>query len=415
MNISRVFILALLSILSVEVAAQSDSILVNGRDTVAYRYTPITSSALQPKPKSRVGERFVKYIIESNIDRSFEKRVDVTFVPAIYYSPSTSAGLAVMAAGLYRLDKSNRNIPASNFSLYATASLTGFYRVGASGNNIFRDDRRRIIYSAEFSSQPTYFWGVGYDAAVTNEALRYLASRCVVDARFLQRVTKGLYVGLGVDYDYHFGRFGGRRYASEAEFLSLLGGERVEYSAAGLSLYVEFDSRDAISNAERGVYVTLQVKSRPKGLNNIGRSLWSGSLVVDYYQRLWKGAVLALDLRGELNSVGTPWVYNATIGGADAMRGYYAGRFNDLCAVTLQAELRQKIYKGLGASAWGGAGNVFSTFRNFSWGQTLPNYGAGLRYELKKGVRFRLDYGFGGRDYRGKLIHGAIFSINEAF
>jgi hypothetical protein len=336
-------------------------------------------------------------------------------VPAIYYSPSTSAGLAVMAAGLYRLDKSNRNIPASNFSLYATASLTGFYRVGASGNNIFRDDRRRIIYSAEFSSQPTYFWGVGYDAAVTNEALRYLASRCVVDARFLQRVTKGLYVGLGVDYSYHFGRFGGRRYASEAEFLSLLGGERVEYSAAGLSLYVEFDSRDAISNAERGVYVALQVKSRPKGLNNIGRSLWSGSLVVDYYQRLWKGAVLALDLRGELNSVGTPWVYNATIGGADAMRGYYAGRFNDLCAVTLQAELRQKIYKGLGASAWGGAGNVFSTFRNFSWGQTLPNYGAGLRYELKKGVRFRLDYGFGGRDYRGKLIHGAIFSINEAF
>ena len=97
------------------------------------------------------------------------------------------------------------------------------------------------------------------------------------------------------------------------------------------------------------------------------------------------------------------------------MRGYYAGRFNDLCAIVLQAELRQKIYKGLGVAAWGGAGNVFSTFRTFDWGQTLPTYGVGLRYEIKRGMNIRFDYGFGDCDSRGELIHGAVFSINEAF
>jgi opacity protein-like surface antigen len=97
------------------------------------------------------------------------------------------------------------------------------------------------------------------------------------------------------------------------------------------------------------------------------------------------------------------------------MRGYYAGRFNDLCAITLQAEIRQRLYKGFGIAAWGGAGNVFSTFKSFDWSETIPTYGLGLRYAIKQSLTLRLDYGFGSRDCRGKLIHGAVFSINEAF
>ena len=404
----------MLTLISVELMAQNDSILVIGRDTVAYRYTPM--DAKNSTQESAAGSRFLRYLAESNIDRSFEQKVDMTFVPALYYSPSTSAGLAVMAAGSYRLDKANRTIPASNFSVYAAASLTGFYRVGVKGNNIFRNDNQRIIYNAEFFSMPTSFWGVGYDAAMTNAKMRYLASRTIVDVRFLQKVTKGLYLGAGADFNYHFGSFGGKRnFVAESDFLARLGGERVAYNATGISIFVEFDTRDVLSNPQRGVYLGVQAKVRPKGMSNIGQTLWSGRLVFDYYQRLWRGAILALDLRSEVNSKHTPWVYNASIGGTSAMRGYYAGRFNDLCAVTLQAELRQKIYKGFGVVAWGGAGNVFRNLRTFEWHHTLPTYGVGLRYELRKGVNLRLDYGFGGRDGRGKIIHGALFSINEAF
>lgn len=408
--------MALLLLLSAEVMAQKDSILVVGRDTVAYRYTPIATPSAKPQKERKGWSKFVQYISDSATDQSFQKRVDMAFVPALYYSPSTSAGLAVMASGMYRLDKQNRTIPASDFSVYATASLTGFYRVGVKGSNIFRNDNQRIIYNAEFFSQPTSFWGVGYDAGMTNSSMRYLASRTIVDVRFLQRVTKGLFVGVGADFNYHFGRFGGKRnFVAESDFLARLGSEGVEYNATGVSLFVEFDTRDVLSNPQRGVYLGVQAKVRPKGMNNIGQTLWSGRLVFDFYQRLWRGAVLALDLRGEINSNGTPWVYNATIGGLQSMRGYYAGRFNNLCAVTVQAELRQNIYKRLGAVAWGGAGNVFRNFRTFAWRETLPTYGVGLRYNVKKSVNIRLDYGFGGCDGRGKLIHGAVFSINEAF
>ena len=412
MKLSRVFIFALLTLTVTEAVAQNDSILVSNKDTVAYRYTPIEN--VTPKPRERKGrEIFMRYFVGGNADESFERKVDMTFVPTIYYSPTTSAGLAFMASGRYRLDKQNRSIPASDFSVYATASLTGFYRVGAMGNNIFRNDNQRVSYNVEFFSMPTKFWGVGYDAAMTNEAINYLASRTLVDARFMQKVAKGFYVGAGADFDYHFGKFGGSKYASESEFVARLNGERVEYSATGISLYASFDTRDAISNPKRGVYVGVQVKVRPKGLNNVGQTLWYGRLSANYYQRLWKGGILAFDLQGELNSKGTPWVYNASLGAA--LRGYYAGRFNDLCAISLQAELRQRIYKRFGAVAWGGAANVFSDFRSFAWSKTLPTYGIGLRYEIMNGVNVRLDYGFGGRDHRGKLIHGAVFSLNEAF
>lgn len=412
MKLIRVFISALLSLAFAEAVAQNDSILVANKDTVAYRYTPIES--FSPKPRERKGrEAFMRYLVGSTTDESFERKVDMTFVPTIYYSPSTSAGLAVMASGRYRLDKQNRNIPASNFSLYATASLTGFYRVGASGNNIFRNDNQRISYSAEFYSMPTEFWGVGYDAAMANSSMRYLASTTYVSARFMQKVVNGLYVGVGADFNYHFGKFGGSKYVSESDFVARLNGERVEYSATGLSLSVSYDTRDAISNPQRGVYVGVQAKVRPKALGNVGQTLWSGRLSANYYQRLWQGAILAFDLYGELNSKGTPWIYNASLG--SQLRGYYAGRFNDLCAISLQAELRQRIYKRFGAVAWGGAANVFSDFRSFAWSETLPTYGIGLRYEIMKGVNVRLDYGFGGRDYNGKLIHGAVFSLNEAF
>ena len=411
----RIAIFAIFALIGSEVVAQNDTILVSNKDSVVYRYTPINIPTSKSSKKSSGWQRFVDYVADGATDQSFERKVDMTFVPSIYYTPSTSAGLLVMAAGRYRLDKQNRDIPASDFSVYATASLTGFYRVGAHGVNIFRNDRQRIIYNAEFFSQPTSFWGVGYDAAMANLSMRYLASRTIVDARFLQRVAKGLFVGVGADFNYHFGRFGGSKYASEEEFAIRLGGESVSYSATGISLFIEFDTRDVISNPQRGLYLGVQAKVRPKGMGNVGETLWHGRLSANYYQKLWKGAVLALDLQGELNSQGTPWVYNASIGGISAMRGYYAGRFNDLCAVTLQAELRQHIYKGFGVAAWGGAGNVFRTFGEFDWHKTLPTYGVGLRYGIRRDMNLRLDYGFGGRDNRGKLIHGAVFSINEAF
>ena len=62
-----------------------------------------------------------------------------------------------------------------------------------------------------------------------------------------------------------------------------------------------------------------------------------------------------------------------------------------------------------GIALWGGAGNVFPKFKYFKWKETLPTYGIGYRWEFKKRVNVRLDYGF------GKGQSAFYFNIDEAF
>ena len=115
------------------------------------------------------------------------------------------------------------------------------------------------------------------------------------------------------------------------------------------------------------------------------------------------------DIFGEFNSSGMPWCMLAELGGGYRMRGYYLGRYIDNNILSCQIEYRQRIWRRIGCAVWGGAGNVFSSFERFRWDQTLPNYGLGLRWEFKRRVNVRIDYGF------GRKTSGLVFNINEAF
>ena len=417
MGLALSFIVAIMQ----DVSAQTDSLLVSGQDTIRYKYTPITLPAqntIVAAPSDSVAtknatkkpnffKRIVNYFAESSKDKSFDKKIDFTFVGGPSYSNSTSLSIGLLAAGLYRIDKVNRNLPASAVSIYATASIIGFYKVGIEGSNIFKDDRDRLMYDIAFSSQPTDFWGLGYHAAVNNPRTSYIANKYQVEIKYLHRLFKNTYAGVKTNFDYIYC---GRKMKTPA----YLEGQKNHYSATGLSIMLEYDSRDFIPNPSRGLYVSFQEMIRPKAMGSIGSTTWTTKVTVDYYHKLWKGAILALDLYGEFNSQTTPWVFYAQMGGSHRMRGYYEGRFSDLSVVMIQAELRQRIWRRIGMTAWGGAGNVFSSFNRFDWGHTMPNYGIGLRWEFKNRVNIRADYGMGGKVH-GKLISGFLFSINEAF
>ena len=196
--------------------------------------------------------------------------------------------------------------------------------------------------------------------------------------------------------------------------LEYLDGRGLGYSATGISLILEYDSRDFIHNSHKGVFASLQAMIRPNALGSIDNTLWRINLNAAYYQPLWSGAVLALDLYGEFNSKDTPWVFYSQMGDRNRMRGYYEGQFMDRNLITAQAELRQKVWRMLGVAVWGGAGNCFHSFDSFLWSHTMPNYGVGLRWEINDRINFRFDYGFGGK-VKGKIINGFVISLNEAF
>lgn len=103
-------------------------------------------------------------------------------------------------------------------------------------------------------------------------------------------------------------------------------------------------------------------------------------------------------------------VNDGFVGQFYSMRGYYEGRYRDKHKMEGQIELRQHIWKRNGIVAWIGAGTVFNKFSALRVNRVLPNYGIGYRWEFKKNVNVRLDYGFGKNGQSGFL-----FNINEAF
>jgi len=411
---------ALLSILPLWATAQTQEQTTTSQgDTIRYTYTPLAhtsapaegassvvkADSVAPK-RSKFAQRFIDFATKSAMDRTFEKKMDFSLVAGPTYSSKTHLSLGVIAAGAYRVNRRDSLTSPSNVTLFATVSVIGYYYFGLAGNTFFERNRHRLDYDIGFKSMPTDFWGFGYHAASTNKKSSYVGKKAFADIRYLYQIFRNTNIGATLNFNY--------TKAKRVKRPEYFGSQRHEYLGLGLGAIVEYDSRDVITNPTRGVYVGANAIIQPKAFGDCGHTLWKVRATVDFYQRLWRDAVLAIDLHGEFNSRHTPWTMYALLGSNYRMRGYYEGRFSDLNMITFQAELRQRVWRRLGVVVWGGAGNVFHSFDTFAWRQTLPNYGLGVRWELKRGMNIRIDYGFGGVVNK-RLINGLVISINEAF
>ncbi|MDE6451448.1 MAG: BamA/TamA family outer membrane protein, partial [Odoribacter sp.] len=188
--------------------------------------------------------------------------------------------------------------------------------------------------------------------------------------------------------------------------ITFLKGEKNNITVQGFGLFVSYDSRDFQPNPLEGTYIKLEQLFFPDFWDNPFKRT---EFNFRQYNKIWQGAILASDLQGTFNYGNPPWSMVALIGGSNRMRGYYEGQYRDSKSIQAQIEIRQHIYNRHGMVLWGGAGNVFPDFRHFRWKEMLPTYGIGYRWEFKKRVNIRLDYGF------GKGQNAFYFNIDEAF
>ena len=422
MRILTLSIAILLCGMSTVRAQRQDLELIRGNDTLAYTYVPFDPSEMErsaaPSESAAVKRgffhRIIDYFDRANEDRTFEKKIDFSIIGGPSYSSTTKLGLGLMAVGLYRTDRTDSLTPPSNVSIFAAGSITGFYSVGIRGNTIFRHDLNRLNYKLQFYSEPSEFWGVGYYAGAHHESDNFLENKASVDLRWTHRIARNLYAGAMVNFAYVTGsKFDDdkRSYLLDPSYpAAAVRYMNTEYVNTGIGLLAEYDTRDFQTNAYRGLYLSLDGTIFPKALNTCGGyTLWRVEFTAASYHRVWRDGIVAVELRGEFNSAHTPWPFMARMGGDIRMRGYYEGRYTDLDMMVAQVELRQRIWRRIGAVVWAGAGNVFPRFSEFRWSQTLPNYGVGLRWEFNNRENIRVDYGFGRR------TSGLVLQINEAF
>lgn len=332
----------------------------------------------------------------------YSKKFDFSIIGGPHYSTDTKLGLGLVAAGLYKTDRNDTILPPSNMSLFGDVSTVGFYMLGVRGLHIFPHDRYRLDYTLYFYSFPCKYWGIGYDKG-NNDANETEMNRWQAQAKasFMFRVAPSTYIGPMLTFDFIEGKD-----IKNPELLE--GMDRITRNT-GVGLTFVYDSRDVTTNPKRGFYVNLSQCFRPKFMGN-DYAFSTTDLRFNAYRRVWKGGIIATDLRSQLNFGNPSWGMMALLGNSYSMRGYYEGRYRDKHKIEAQVELRQHVWKRNSVVAWVGAGTVFNKFSSMRMGHVLPNFGIGYRWEFKKDVNVRLDYGFGKNGQSG-----FIFNINEAF
>ena len=345
--------------------------------------------------------RILDYFNDSNKNKK-HKRFDFSVIGGPHYASNTKFGLGLVAAGLYRTDPNDSILPPSNVSLYGDVSSVGFYMLGVRGNHIAPKGRYRIDYHLYFYSFPSDFWGIGYEMG-DNDANKSDMKRWQAQAEvsFLFRVADNFYIGPMASYDYVIGK--------HIERPELLQGMDQHTWNVGAGVSLVYDNRDNLTNPHRGIFLNINQMFRPGFMGN-DYAFSTTAFRFDAYQRLGKGTVLAEDIRANLNFGNPLWGMMAELGGTHSMRGYYEGRYRDKHSLEATVELRQHVWKRNGIVVWVGAGTIFPKFSALRSKQILPNAGVGYRWEFKKNVNVRLDYGFGKSGQSGFL-----FNINEAF
>lgn len=341
-------------------------------------------------------------LVKGNVDRTFEKRVDMTYAVAPYYTQESSFGVGGQVSALYRLDRTDSIMQPSDFTMLGGISVNGTYSVGIEGNTHFTRDKR-LKYIAEFRNQNRNFWGVNFAECDRNDASKVNFKRVNISADYQQRIYDNWFWGAALHINYKY---------AKPDSMQYLQGQSKDGLFTGFGVSIMYDSRDYILNAKKGLMFFLRHVAFLPFLGKNEKYVGCTTLQLDYYHHLWPGSTLAWDFyfKQNVSSGEIPWQMREEICYDDRrMRGYYAGRYTDDGQVSTQLELRQNIYKRLGAVAWAGAGSMFHEISEIKGHQILPNYGVGLRFELKKNTNIRMDFGYGRNE------SSIIFNFGEAF
>lgn len=356
-------------------------------------YRSETCSGTRPGPQDLLRDSSYLSSVRDSVDRYFERKPGplkppenrAVFTPLLsaFYSREESAGLQAGFSLRYRSGL-RTDLPYSGLQVQSSFSANRSAAADLGGSHWDRQGRGRLSYRFGFHDRPVRFWGIGFAAGsdpASESTFRETAFR--LDAAWHLRLGPSA----------EWGILAGFRHIRDRDFSrpDLLAGQSGRYRAVLIGTELRTDRRDHPVLPTSGYL-----------LQWTGTAAWSpdcswhaGSvLIADGYAPLWEGAVLAGDFYAEFHTENTPWQAIAAAGGSERMRGYYTGRFRDRHFITLQAELRQQIHRGHGAAVWAGAGNLFSSFRQFRWNETLPSWGIGYRWYLQ-GTLLRIDAGFG--------------------
>jgi hypothetical protein len=328
-------------------------------------------------------------------------------------APETGFLLGSASAFTFSTHPKDTLVQRSVVPLIAYVSVRGSYGAQSSAVFYFKN-KLRWLNSIEFNHIVDNYWGVGYEAGSTIEqgenTTRYTKNNFRWNPKVVKEIKPQLFIGLQADHNYSKVSEANPVMEQEANYIKY--GDVVETS--GLGVIAQYDSRDMIVNAWRGMLIEISYLNYPSSwATGNGYSIFS----FDYRQFKSigsRGRVLAWNIRSRFGFGDIPYTQLSTAGSGNDLRGYYDGRYRDQSSATAMIEYRHTFKKGDGLSKhgfvmWTGAGQILNYEDPFEWSHTLPVAGLGYRFAIQPRINIRVDAGF------GKNSSAFYINITEAF
>ncbi len=338
------------------------------------------------------------------------KRVRLTPLPVIYYSPETRWGFGALVAANFETVKVPDTITKSSYAqTYFLYTVNDQYELGLS-SRIYAA-KNKFIFHGKFNYTyfPEYYYGIETeDPESSKDTIEY--NRISADLRFYWQVKRNLYAGFATRF---------------SDIRNIDGGPSGHFSQdkppgyqgcwlLGFAPALTLETRDNFVYPRKGFYLEALYYVYPSfdessyGFRNFrldARKYFPLKITSDI-------DAIAFQFIANVNNGNVPFKDMADIGGSNTMRGYYTGfyRYNNLYA--LQVELRTHIWWRLGVTAWLGAALTPEKWYTFFDHSLKPNAGLGLRIMMNRKDRLnvRVDQGFGKKGQSGFYL-----DISEAF
>jgi outer membrane protein assembly factor BamA len=329
------------------------------------------------------------------------------------YTPDAGVLFAIGGLLTFKTDRNDSLVQRSSLPVTFVVSSRGNLSFGSRLKSFWWQDKVRINVLFAFSDAKDDYFGVGYQNATDipqgDSTTLYNRRSWIFNPEILFRLGSSLYAGVLMNLN--------QTNAVEINPLMAQDPSYVAYGPnnynAGLGLTFQFDSRDIVVNAWRGLFASMTSTFYGRGLGS-DNNYQILDLDVRHYRRIKRdGRTLAFRYKGRYGFGDVPWAEMTKLGGSRELRGYIKGQYRDISGMHFTTEYRHMFLKKNGElsphgfAAWVATGSIFDGTENLDhW---LPNAGVGYRLEVQPRMNLRIDFGL------GKETTGVYFDFNEAF
>lgn len=330
----------------------------------------------------------------------------VLVLPIIASSIETGWSFGLAGASTFHVKKKGDTVTRTS-NAQALALYTTHHQFVAALNGSIYFPGEKVIFNEQlsYSLYPDEFWGLGKRSVDSSkESYKYTQYYIYFHPQFL--IGRNLF--LGVIYAYQ--RVFDVDYVAGGLFDKEDIPGRYGYHVSGAGVSLTYDTRNNAFSPNHGMMLQFYINPFAAFL---GSDYQYTNYVVDMrrFIRMYKDQVLAVHVFGSFNSGDVPLRSLAYLGGANIMRGYYAGRFRDKNAAAMQVEYRVPLWWRFGAVGFGSVGNVGPELKDINFQCLKYSFGGGVRIALnqKERLNLRLDYGI------APGSQGFYLQLGEAF